>query len=259
MEKGRIPFIVDDGMQDMSTALHVHGPFDGVIHLASLFLSSHQSGDIQPLLTSNVVFPVRLLDAAVKVGIRWFLNTGTTWQHYENKAYSPVNLYAASKQAFESMARYYVEAHGLQFATLALCDTYGPGDTRSKLLRIWCQIARMGTSLDMSEGSQKMDLVYAADVAMAFRLLVEHQEDWTFSSELMPTFSITSGEVMSLRELAALFESVTGKTLPIRWGTRPMRPREVMIPWSAGCCVPEWAPTVSLSEGIQLTWRACRV
>ena len=148
MEKGRIPFIVDDGMQDMSTALHVHGPFDGVIHLASLFLSSHQSGDIQPLLTSNVVFPVRLLDAAVKVGIRWFLNTGTTWQHYENKAYSPVNLYAASKQAFESMARYYVEAHGLQFATLALCDTYGPGDTRSKLLRIWCQIARMGTSLD---------------------------------------------------------------------------------------------------------------
>jgi CDP-paratose synthetase len=251
-----VPYIVDDGIQNMGAALQAHKPFDGIIHLSSLFLSSHKTEDVLPLLSANVVFPVRLLDAAVQNGIRWFINTGTVWQHYEDKPYSPVNLYAASKQAFESLARYYVEAHGLQFATLALCDTYGPGDTRAKLLKLWCHAACSGTALDMSEGLQKIDLVYASDVAMAFRLLAEHHASNNIPCETMPTFSISSGEVVSLRELAAVFEEVTGKTLPIRWGSRPMRPREVMIPWSGGLTVPGWRPTVSLRDGIQLTWRS---
>jgi nucleoside-diphosphate-sugar epimerase len=247
---------VDDGIQDLGAALESREPFDGIIHLSSLFLSSHQTEDVLPLMASNVVFPVRLLDAAVHYGIRWFLNTGTVWQHFEDKPYSPVNLYAASKQAFEGLARYYVEAHGLQFATLALSDTYGPGDTRSKLLRLWCQTAHRGTALDMSDGHQKLDLIYAADVATAFRLLAEHQAANSFPAGAMPTYSLSSGEIVSLRELAALFEEVTGKALSIRWGSRPMRPREVMIPWNGGLRVPGWSPTVSLRTGIQLTWRA---
>ena len=251
-----VPYIVDDGIQNIGVALEAHKPFDGIIHLSSLFLSSHNTEDALPLLSANIVFPTRLLDAAVQNGIRWFINTGTGWQHYEDKPYSPVNLYAASKQAFESLARYYVEAHGLRFATLALCDTYGPGDTRAKLLRLWCEIAHCGIALDMSEGFQKIDLIYAADVAMAFRLLAEHQASSTIFSESMRTFSISSGEVVSLRELAALFEKVTGKTLPIRWGARAMRPREVMIPWSAEQCVPGWNPTVSLQEGVLRMWQA---
>ncbi len=252
----QVPYIIDDGIQNICAALKAQESFDGIIHLSSLFLSSHKNGDVLPLLASNVVFPVRLLDAVVQNGIRWFINTGTAWQHYEDKPYSPVNLYAASKQAFESLARYYVEAHGIQFATLALCDTYGPGDTREKLLNLWCQIACSGTALDMTEGLQKIDLVYAADVAMAFRLLAEHQAACILPSEPMPTFSISSGEVMSIRELASLFERVTGKTLPIRWGARPTRPREVMTPWSGGRKVPEWCPMVSLRTGVQLTWIA---
>ena len=42
------------------------------------------------------------------------VNTGTSWQHYCNKPYSPVNLYAATKQAFEEILQYYVEAKGFK-------------------------------------------------------------------------------------------------------------------------------------------------
>ena len=153
--------------------LAAQGPFDGVVHLASLFMASHRSEDVLPLLTSNILFATRLLDAAVRSGVQWFVNTGTAWQHYEGRGYSPVNLYAATKQAFESLAQYYVEAHGLRFVTLALGDTYGPGDTRSKLLNLWCRIAKAGTPLDMSAGLQKIDLVYVSDVAEAFQCAVE--------------------------------------------------------------------------------------
>lgn len=257
LSRAGIPFVQDDGLRDLQPELAAQGPFDGVVHLASLFMASHRSEDVLPLLTSNILFATRLLDAAVRSGVQWFVNTGTAWQHYEGRGYSPVNLYAATKQAFEALAQYYVEAHGLRFVTLALGDTYGPGDTRSKLLNLWCRIAKAGTPLDMSAGLQKIDLVYVSDVAEAFQCAVERFQSVSWPEAPMPTFRVSSGESCSLRELAKLFEEVTGAALPIRWGTRPQRPREVMIPWEGALPVLSgWQPKVPLRVGLARLWEA---
>jgi nucleoside-diphosphate-sugar epimerase len=251
-----ISVLIDDGIRDLQADLLAHGPFDGIIHLASLFLASHRSDDIVPLLESNLIFPTRILDAAARSGVRWFVNTGTSWQHYEGQEYSPVNLYAATKQAFEALAQFYVEAHGLRFVTLALGDTYGPKDRRPKLLNLWCQISMTGVPLEMSEGLQKMDPVYITDVVEAYKLIVARLGTAVWSDGTMPTFSITSGESLSLRELACLFEKVTCRKLPIRWGTRPMRPREIIVPWEGKCKLQNWMPKISLFEGLTLMWRS---
>jgi CDP-paratose synthetase len=107
--------------------------FDGVIHLASLFLASHKADDIKDLINSNVFLGTAILEASVKSNVKWFLNTGTFWQHYNNKDYSPVNLYAATKQAFEDIAKYYTETSKINFATIKLSDTFGENDTRPKI------------------------------------------------------------------------------------------------------------------------------
>ena len=207
LEEQGVTVIRDDGTRDLQPDLTAHGPFDGVIHLASLFLAAHRSDDIVPLLTTNLLFPTRLLDAAVRSGVRWFVNVGTAWQHFEDREYSPVNLYAATKQAFESLAQYYVEAHGLRFVTVALGDTYGPCDTRQTLLNLWCRIMETGAPLEMSEGLQKIDPVYVTDVVEAFRLIVEQLDSAALQEGGMPTFSVSSGKALSLRELAGLFEA----------------------------------------------------
>jgi nucleoside-diphosphate-sugar epimerase len=257
LSRDGIPFFRDDGLRDLQPELEAQGPFDGVVHLASLFLASHRSEDVLPLLTSNVLFPARLLDAAVRSGVQWVVNTGTAWQHYEGREYSPVNLYAATKQAFEALAQFYAEAHGLRFVTLALGDTYGPRDTRSKLLNLWCRTAKSGTPLDMSEGVQKIDLVYVSDVAEAFKNAVERCQSVGWPEAPMPTFRVSTGENCSLRELAKLFEEVTGAALPIRWGARPQRPREVMQPWERGApLVPGWQPKVPLRVGLARLWES---
>ncbi len=257
LSQAGVPIIRDDGVRDLQADFSANGPFDGVIHLASLFLVTHKQEDVVPLLTSNIQFPARILDACVRSGVRWVVNTGTAWQHYEGRGYSPVNLYAATKQAFEALAQYYVEAHGLRFVTLALGDTYGPGDTRSKLLNLWCRIAKAGTPLDMSAGLQKIDLVYVSDVAEAFQCAVERFQSVSWPEAPMPTFRVSSGESCSLRELAKLFEEVTGAALPIRWGARPQRPREVMIPWEGALPVLSgWQPKVPLRVGLARLWEA---
>lgn len=257
LERMGVPVVCDDGVGDMQETLQRQDPFDGVIHLASLFRSSHHPDEVSPLLLTNVLFPTRLLDACVRCGIQWFLNTGTTWQHFENRRYAPVNLYAATKQAFETVAQYYVEAHGVRLVTLALGDTYGPGDSRPKLLNLWCQIAQTGSPLNMSEGTQEIDLVYVSDVVEAFRLAAELLADGEWPGiGAMPTFGVSSGSSLSLRDLARLFEDVSGRVLPIRWGARPLRQREVMKPWISADSVPGWTPKIALREGLGRLWTA---
>ena len=106
---------------------------DGVIHLASLFLAQHETEDTEALVVSNILFGTRLLEAAVQTKVKWFINTGTFWQHYENENYNPVNLYAATKQAFQDVAKFYYETKEINFVTIKLNDTFGAGDTRKKV------------------------------------------------------------------------------------------------------------------------------
>lgn len=148
--------------------------FDGVIHLASLFIAEHKNEQIDDLISSNILFGTKLLQACVESDVKWFLNTGTFWQHYNGEAYNPVNLYAATKQAFEDMAKYYSEAFGLKFVTLKLNDTYGEGDTRRKIFAIWEQIAKTGETLDMSKGEQYIDIVHISKVVDAYMILIDN-------------------------------------------------------------------------------------
>ena len=98
--------------------------FDGVIHLASLFLLNHTKDNISNLLSSNIKFGVELLEASKISKVKWFINTGTFWQNYNNEEYNPVNLYAATKEAFLNIAKYYTQTSDLIFTTIKLNDTF---------------------------------------------------------------------------------------------------------------------------------------
>ena len=139
-----------------------------VFHLASYFVAEHSPEDITDLIESNLLFSTRLLEAMSNAGVSSFVNTGTSWQHFENQSYNPVNLYASTKQAFEDILRYYVEARHVNAITLALFDTYGPGDDRPKLLRSLAQAILSKQGLEMSPGAQLIDLVYIDDVVEAY-------------------------------------------------------------------------------------------
>ncbi len=221
---------------------------DLVIHLASLFLAQHTSADIDRLIDSNVRLGLRLLEAMDRAGIRRIINTGTFWQHFEDSDYDPVNLYAATKQAFEDILLYYANARGFSCATLQLYDTYGPGDTRAKVLALLERTAHEGSHLAMSEGEQLLDLVHVDDVCAAFELCAARiLEDKTRGHEV---YAVSSGNPMRLRDIVELFQEISGRSLDIGWGERPYRPREVMRPFSRGKAVPGWKPAVSLRTGL---------
>lgn len=237
-----------DGSAAGLRAIVVAARPDLVFHLASLFLAQHGPDDVDRLIESNVLFSTQLAEAMAQAGVQRLLNTGTSWQHYQDGDYDPVCLYAATKQAFEAILRYYTTCTPLRVLTLKLFDTYGPGDPRPKLMHLLQKTARSGAHLAMSPGEQLIDIVYIDDVVDAFVAGAERLLAGVDAP--MEEFGVSSGHPLPLRELAAIFSRVSGLPLDIEWGGRPYRPREVMQPWTRYRALPGWQPRVKLEEGL---------
>lgn len=246
--RDRITVHCHDGTTEGMAGIVADAAPELVFHLASLFLSEHRPSDLERLVASNILFSSQLLEAMSMAGVTRLVNTGTSWQHYEGREYSPVNLYSATKQAFEAILRYYEETAGIMAVTLKLFDTYGPDDWRPKLFRLLRTVAESGEPLAMSPGEQLIDLVYIDDVTEAFLVAA----DILFSGRVHhhERYAISSGSPIRLRDLVAAFSRELGRDVPIHWGGRPYRSREVMETWQ-GPALPGWSPKVSLGEGLR--------
>lgn len=205
---------------------------EGIIHLASLYIQRHNAEDIPNLIQSNLYLGTAVLEAAVNTSVKWFINTGTIWQNYNSPdgedQYCPVNLYAATKQAFIDVAKFYSETTNIRICTLKLCDTYGPDDTRRKIYSLLEEYAKSGEVLRMSLGEQKLDILHVDDVVNGFIRLMNLLNS---KVDLLSEYVLTSGRQVSLRELVSEYESIHAVKLNIEWGALPYREREVMQPY----------------------------
>jgi nucleoside-diphosphate-sugar epimerase len=222
---------------------------DVVFHLASLFIAEHRSEQVTDLINSNVLFATQLVEACARSGVKRFINTGTSWQHYRNDAYDPVCLYAATKQAFEDILDFYADAFGMRIITLKLFDTYGPDDPRPKLINLLLKAMRTGEALGMSPGEQLLDLVHIDDVTRAFAICAQLLLDGR-TARPHERYAVSSGEPLSVRQLVALLEQGSKKALNVTFGARPYREREVMVPGHTGVPVPTFMPMKDIRSGI---------
>lgn len=219
-----------------------------VYHLASLFIAEHESNQIDKLVDSNIKFGLHILEAMKESETKLMINTGTSWQHFHTNEYNPVDLYAATKQAFESLIKYYVEAENIKVITLKLFDTYGESDTRPKLINLLHQFADNNKELNMSLGEQVLDLVHVDDVVRSFEKAYEYLVEQGVKYR---EFGVGSGKPIRLKDLIKKFEQITGKRLIINWGGRNYRKREVMKLWNSYETLPRWEIEVSLEEGLR--------
>ncbi len=168
------------------------------------------------MLSSNLLFAVQLLDAMVKDGVHLIVNTGTAWQHYEGKEYSPVCLYAATKQAFEALMQFYVEAHDMAAITLTLTDTCGPNDPRPKLFNQILKAAAEGMKLQMSPGEQYVDFVHVDDVVEAYCIAADLLLGGAVSGH--KKYWVSKGKQQRLRKLVEDFLQKEDLKVAISWG-----------------------------------------
>lgn len=238
--------VYDEANDNMLRIVHDVHP-EIVYHLAACVLTKHQYVDLDKMVSSNILFGVKLVEAMIENDVKYLINTSTSWLHYDNEDYNPVCLYAATKKAFTDLLVYYQEACGLKTITLELFDSYGNGDWRKKIFNLLKESAMKKKSLPTTNGEQKMDIVHIDDLVQAFIIAGER----LLQTQESGTYMISSGHAVSLRDVVRVFSGCLGYELDIVWGKLPYRFREVMIPWSKGDTLPGWQPRISLQSGIR--------
>lgn len=239
----------DGSYKSMEAALREARP-DLVYHLAAHYTGAHGAEKMPRLIAANVTMGAYLLEAIAAAGSPPLVYASTVMAHYGGMEYCPLNLYAATKQAFSDLLAYYTDAGLLRAVTLVLSDTYGPGDQRPKVLNLIRRAAQTGEPLALSDGRQDYD-VYIDDVVQAFQAAGEQLMQGVWSNE---RFQVVSERPLTLRETVELMLQVNGLTLNAAWGQRPIPEREIRRAVRIYPTLPDWEPQVSLSEGLRTFW-----
>ena len=217
-----------------------------VIHGATRFQVSHSRDDITPMVWANVEIATQLVDVAYSCGSR-FVTVSSAWQRYEGRDHAPVNLYAATKQAFDSIADFY-QGEGLDLTRLFLFDVYGPGDRRRKLVPLLMSAAATGQPLQATSGRQLIDLTFVDDVVRAITDVALGNESPSFVD------AVVKSGAMTIRQVAEIVSEAIRRPVPVEWGAVPDRSKEMLNDWELEPVLPGWSPTVSLTEGLKRTW-----
>lgn len=235
-----------DTFAELKELVHAIQP-DICFHLATHFQSRHVYEDIPTLIDGNLTFGILLADALAAAQVPYLVNTGTAWQHFEGQAYSPVCLYAAMKQAYEDILRFYAESQPLKIINVKLFDTYGPGDQRRKLIPMLRECALSGAEFLTTDGSQLIDLLYIDDVIAGF------QQAWNIvreQTQLMSTYFLASCQPIPVKKVIETYQQVTQQKINIKWNAHPNHNKSMKTAWNMTNILPGWQPHVSLEEGL---------
>ncbi|QAB15789.1 NAD-dependent epimerase/dehydratase family protein [Hydrogenovibrio thermophilus] len=198
-----------------------HEIIDIVIHMATLYRKFDNGNEVSEMLASNVTFPAEIVEAASRKGIKGFINTGTFFEYDcsrqpvdESTSIAPFNFYAKTKLAFESILK--THSDKMMVNTFRLFSPYGEKDNQ-KLVPMIIQKALEGEVIELSEGLQKIDLIYVKDIVSAYMKAVERISSGTFPPEY-EVFNLGSGVPLSIRDIVSIVEQKVGKPLKKTWG-----------------------------------------
>ncbi len=217
-----------------------------VFHLATQYLRTHRPDQIDGLVDANIRFGTHVLEAMTSVGANTLITAGSHFQHYRGD--SPLNLYAATKNAFEAVAQYYRDAHGLHDTVVTLYEVYGPDDPRRKIVNVLVAALHSGDVVSTPSIDVELDLVYVDDAVDALVACARGAVARSFPPG--SRFSASSSHLVTMSELVTLVEHVGGRAITVDPGGYELPERTIISP-AGGDPVPNWAPQVELAEGIR--------
>lgn len=170
---------------------------------------------------------------------------------------APHTLYGASKNALRMLAqRYYGGPDGPGLAWGRMFFPYGPNENAARLIPSVINSVLDGQPVRCTMGTQYRDFLHVADVASAFRILLE--------SDQGGCFNIASGQPVKIRDVVNALTSGMNSKASAAFGTLPMRTDDP--PLLVGDCSKlnqlGWQPAIHLEQGLSDTiawWRNHRL
>jgi CDP-3, 6-dideoxy-D-glycero-L-glycero-4-hexulose-4-reductase len=211
-----------------------------IVHIAGKTFDDSDVAGREKTVEANFLFGWHLLNTALECKIPYFLNTGTYWSFGDIADNKPNTLYALMKSNFQKTLEFYASRHFIKSLTLVLYDVYGPNDPRKKILWQLLRAIKDGSSLEVTQGKQKLDFVHIDDVAKGFLLGSRY-----LISDQSPSFSqyaLRTGTLYDLRMVSENMGKILGKTPNIVWGAKPYPRHQIFHANDSIPVLPGWFP-----------------
>jgi CDP-paratose synthetase len=186
-----------------------------VIHCAT----HYGRNDTDPLntLKSNLLMPIRLLDAAASANVKCFINTGTMLD-------KRVSFYSLSKSHFDDWMLHYSDR--IKCINILLEHFYGPNDDPTKFVSfVINNLKQNHEKIDLTKGEQERDFVYIDDVVNAFLIVIKSVDSFNG----MTTLELGSGVPIKIRDFVILAKNLAkNEVTKLNFGAIPYRENEVM-------------------------------
>jgi nucleoside-diphosphate-sugar epimerase len=226
LKKVKIYYSTKEGISEV----FLKNKIDCVIHLATRYLKTHQGlDDVDSIVDTNIKFSSQLLELCLKTGVKYFINTGTFFEYRMKK--TPINeedpkqaynLYAASKLAFEEILKFYADSFNIKIIDFKLFAPFGDRDN-DKLMSYLVQTLNSGQAADFSGGEQKWNFTYVKDIAQAYLSALKNFN----RIKKYELVNVGYEKAVSIKQVAAILEKISGKKFKLRWGAKPYSKNEI--------------------------------
>lgn len=218
---------------------------DVVFHLAAHQVIDYSASDVNKFLYANVALGTGLLEGLAGSGCV-VINAASYFQFRDGEPVAH-SLYAATKQAFIEISKFYRCKRGVDVRHVVLYDSFGPADTRNKLIPQLMDAVKTKSSVSLGPAHQAINILYIDDI-VAGLIAASGPGNPEFMA-VSATESTTVGEIVS--EMERVSEATLDKSFDISRETTDLVERSGNWPSPHG-----WQPEWTLADGLRATFNA---
>jgi len=233
---------------------------DAIVNLAVSYKKYASFSDIDELVDVNIKFPVRLLELCKVNNIRLFVTAGSYFQYSHDHSVlsdyrlsSARSLYSATKSALGDIMRYYSKYENVKTAELIIFTPYGEMDREERLIPHIIKQKLSGNKVNLTQGFQRLNLVYVEDIADAFVKAI----DLTDFQEPNLIFNIANKESYSIREIVTVMEELFGSRIEVDWSVVKAEEldlsRNYLVDTEQAEKILKWRPRFNIYDGLRNT------
>lgn len=228
-----------------------------VFHLAALIDVSRAWELIEPLVRTNVMGTINLLESLRDTPPHAFIHTGSSEEYGdapsplpETRRESPISPYSFSKVAATHLCQMVARTFGLPVTVVRLFPVYGPSQDGSMFIPSAINDLLQKKVFKMSPGEQLRDFTYVDDVVEAYLKVA------CCPAALGEVLNVGSGIAYRVRDVMEIIRTLIGGTATVEVGALPCRKgegREIFCDNRRIRELTGWSPRVSLEEGLRRT------
>ena len=217
---------------------------DYFINFATLYSNNHSHSQIVDFIESNILFPTLIYDI-INNKIKKMINFGSMMQHSKDEKLVSKNLYAATKNAFEMIANYYVNKNNkTKFYNIKFYESFGDNDKRKKIIPTIINNYKQNKITKIISKQLALNIIHTDDIINSIMILLNN-------NITSGTYCIKNTNNIKISQLIDMLNKVLNKKIKVKYGNKSITSNY----YNNLKILPYWKPNKNLENKIIKTFK----